>query len=124
MIDRSTSLAVGIEFTVDEKAMRCWVWGNAVTLDDADGRTYDRQVERSPAKGDAINVDRTYADRMKATILLLIGVIALVGFFFTLGGTTTIQQIASIGCGVIALTTLSASAAINFHHVRQTRHPS
>lgn len=31
---RSTETAAGIEFTVRGKAYRCWVWGNAVQLDD------------------------------------------------------------------------------------------
>lgn len=35
---RSTSLAAGIEFRADEETFRCWVWGNAVTLDDLDGQ--------------------------------------------------------------------------------------
>lgn len=31
---RSTPLAAGIEFTAGDQIFRCWVWGNAVTLDD------------------------------------------------------------------------------------------
>lgn len=31
-IVRSTSLAAGIEFRAGEQTFRCWVWGNAVTL--------------------------------------------------------------------------------------------
>lgn len=32
VIVRSNSLAVGIEFKVQEKVYRCWVWGNAVQV--------------------------------------------------------------------------------------------
>lgn len=32
---RSTPLAAGIEFRAGEQTYRCWVWGNAVQLDDA-----------------------------------------------------------------------------------------
>jgi len=31
---RSTSLAAGIEFRCDDTTFRCWVWGNAVTVDE------------------------------------------------------------------------------------------
>lgn len=31
----STPLAAGIEFRAGEQTFRCWVWGNAVQLDDA-----------------------------------------------------------------------------------------
>lgn len=31
---RSTPLAAGIEFKAGEQVFRCWVWGNAVTLED------------------------------------------------------------------------------------------
>ncbi|WP_433584535.1 hypothetical protein [Microbacterium hydrocarbonoxydans] len=31
---RSTPLAAGIEFRCDQVTLRCWVWGNAVTVDD------------------------------------------------------------------------------------------
>ena len=31
---RSTPLAAGIEFRADDQTFRCWVWGNAVVLDD------------------------------------------------------------------------------------------
>ncbi|WP_449407164.1 hypothetical protein [Microbacterium maritypicum] len=31
---RSTPLAVGIEFRAGEQVFRCWVWGNAVTVDE------------------------------------------------------------------------------------------
>jgi hypothetical protein len=31
---RSTQLAAGIEFRAGEQTFRCWVWGNAVRLDD------------------------------------------------------------------------------------------
>lgn len=33
---RSTPLAAGIEFRAGEQTFRCWVWGNAVQLDDGD----------------------------------------------------------------------------------------
>lgn len=33
-IVRSTPLAAGIEFRAEEQTFRCWVWGNAVQLDD------------------------------------------------------------------------------------------
>ncbi|MFJ2367877.1 hypothetical protein [Microbacterium sp. NPDC087665] len=33
---RSTPLAAGIEFRAGEQVFRCWVWGNAVTVDDDD----------------------------------------------------------------------------------------
>ncbi|WP_258132421.1 hypothetical protein [Microbacterium sp. MYb72] len=33
-IVRSTPLAAGIEFSAEETTFRCWVWGNAVTIDD------------------------------------------------------------------------------------------
>lgn len=33
---RSTPLAAGIEFRCEDDRYRCWVWGNAVTLDDVD----------------------------------------------------------------------------------------
>lgn len=36
-IVRSTPLAAGIEFRCDDQTLRCWVWGNAVTLDDGEG---------------------------------------------------------------------------------------
>jgi len=32
---RSTPLAAGIEFRAGEQTFRCWVWGNAVELDEA-----------------------------------------------------------------------------------------
>lgn len=35
---RSTPLAAGIEFHAEEQIFRCWVWGNAVVLDDVDGQ--------------------------------------------------------------------------------------
>ncbi|WP_341974671.1 hypothetical protein [Microbacterium sp. LWO13-1.2] len=35
---RSAPLAAGIEFHAEEQIFRCWVWGNAVTLDEVDGR--------------------------------------------------------------------------------------
>lgn len=31
---RSTPLAAGIEFRADGQTFRCWVWGNAVQLED------------------------------------------------------------------------------------------
>jgi hypothetical protein len=31
---RSTPLAAGIEFRAEDKMFRCWVWGNAVVLDE------------------------------------------------------------------------------------------
>lgn len=31
---RSTPTAAGITLRADEQVFRCWVWGNAVTLDD------------------------------------------------------------------------------------------
>lgn len=31
---RSTPLAVGIEFRAEEQTFRCWVWGNAVEIED------------------------------------------------------------------------------------------
>jgi len=31
---RSTPLAAGIEFRAGERRFRCWVWGNAVTVDE------------------------------------------------------------------------------------------
>lgn len=31
---RSTSLAAGIEFRVGDQTFRCWVWGNAIALDE------------------------------------------------------------------------------------------
>lgn len=31
---RSTPLAAGIEFRAEEHTFRCWVWGNAVALDE------------------------------------------------------------------------------------------
>ena len=31
---RSTPLAAGIEFRAGDQVFRCWVWGNAVTLED------------------------------------------------------------------------------------------
>ncbi len=31
---RSTPLAAGIEFTAEDQTFRCWVWGNAVVVDD------------------------------------------------------------------------------------------
>lgn len=31
---RSTPLAAGIEFRCENETYRCWVWGNAVTVDD------------------------------------------------------------------------------------------
>ncbi|MFJ2502530.1 hypothetical protein [Microbacterium sp. NPDC087592] len=31
---RSTPLAAGIEFRAEDRTFRCWVWGNAVQLDD------------------------------------------------------------------------------------------
>lgn len=31
---RSTPLAAGIEFRAGDQTFRCWVWGNAVQLDD------------------------------------------------------------------------------------------
>lgn len=34
-IVRSTPLAAGIEFRAEEQMFRCWVWGNAVTVDTA-----------------------------------------------------------------------------------------
>lgn len=33
-IVRSTALAAGIEFRCEDETMRCWVWGNAVQLDE------------------------------------------------------------------------------------------
>jgi hypothetical protein len=33
-IVRSTALAAGIEFKAAGQTYRCWVWGNAVQLDD------------------------------------------------------------------------------------------
>lgn len=33
---RSTPTAAGIEFRSDGKTYRCWVWGSAVAVDDAD----------------------------------------------------------------------------------------
>lgn len=33
-IVRSTTLAAGIEFRCEDDTLRCWVWGNAVQLDD------------------------------------------------------------------------------------------
>ncbi|MCM3778799.1 hypothetical protein [Microbacterium hydrocarbonoxydans] len=30
---RSTPMAAGIEFRAEETTFRCWVWGNAITLD-------------------------------------------------------------------------------------------
>lgn len=33
---RSTALTAGIEFYEEERVFRCWVWGNAVTVDDDD----------------------------------------------------------------------------------------
>ena len=33
-IVRSTPLAAGIEFRAQEQTFRCWVWGNAVELED------------------------------------------------------------------------------------------
>lgn len=35
---RSTPLAAGIEFRCEGDILRCWVWGNAVTLDDVDSQ--------------------------------------------------------------------------------------
>lgn len=35
-IVRSTALAAGIEFRCEDDTLRCWVWGNAVQLDDPD----------------------------------------------------------------------------------------
>lgn len=32
---RSTPLAAGIEFRAEQQTFRCWVWGNAVELEDA-----------------------------------------------------------------------------------------
>lgn len=32
---RTTSTAAGIEFKIGDQVQRCWVWGNAVTIDDA-----------------------------------------------------------------------------------------
>lgn len=34
---RSTPLAAGIEFRAEDQTFRCWVWGNAVQLEAADG---------------------------------------------------------------------------------------
>ncbi|WP_426621977.1 hypothetical protein [Microbacterium sp. As-52] len=34
---RSTPLAAGIEFRAEGQTFRCWVWGNAVQLDDVAG---------------------------------------------------------------------------------------
>lgn len=34
-IHRTTSSAAAIEFTIRDKIFRCWVWGNAVTVDQA-----------------------------------------------------------------------------------------
>ncbi|WP_295103384.1 hypothetical protein [uncultured Microbacterium sp.] len=31
---RSTPLAAGIEFKASEQVFRCWVWGNAVSIDE------------------------------------------------------------------------------------------
>jgi len=31
---RSTPLAAGIEFRAEDQTFRCWVWGNAVALDE------------------------------------------------------------------------------------------
>lgn len=31
---RSTPLAAGIEFRAEQQTFRCWVWGNAVILDE------------------------------------------------------------------------------------------
>ena len=30
---RSTPLAAGIEFRAEEQTFRCWVWGNAISVD-------------------------------------------------------------------------------------------
>lgn len=35
---RSSPLAAGIEFRAGDRTFRCWVWGNAITLDDVDSR--------------------------------------------------------------------------------------
>lgn len=35
-IVRSTSRAAGIEFVVEERTVRCWVWGSAVDVEAAD----------------------------------------------------------------------------------------
>ena len=35
---RTTPLAAGIEFRAEDEVFRCWVWGNAITLDDVDGQ--------------------------------------------------------------------------------------
>lgn len=35
-IVRSTPNAAGIEFSIDEKQYRCWVWGNAVRVSEED----------------------------------------------------------------------------------------
>ena len=32
---RSTPLAAGIEIRCEDETLRCWVWGNAVTVDDS-----------------------------------------------------------------------------------------
>ena len=58
---------------------------------------------------------------MKANLLLLVGVIALVGFFLTLKGATPGVFVLSIGCGLVAIATLSASAAMNVAAIRQSR---
>lgn len=31
---RTTSTAAGVEFRIRDETFRCWVWGNAVTVDD------------------------------------------------------------------------------------------
>ncbi|WP_240744572.1 hypothetical protein [Microbacterium sp. PF5] len=31
---RSTPLAAGVEFRTGERTFRCWVWGNAVSIED------------------------------------------------------------------------------------------
>lgn len=35
---RSTQLAAGIEFRCEGDTLRCWVWGNAIALDDVDSQ--------------------------------------------------------------------------------------
>jgi hypothetical protein len=41
-IHRTTSDAAGISFTIRDKTFRCWVWGNAVSVND----------EEAPAAGE------------------------------------------------------------------------
>lgn len=36
LLVRSTPTAAGVEFSADDQTFRCWVWGNAVVLDDGD----------------------------------------------------------------------------------------